>query len=129
MEKTTGMARMFENNPWQSKYWAAFQMGILRRQYGSEFVKDEEHDSLISKSLVECSLEADCQGYFDGFYGPVDWAAPKNAIPLLRKWRNWSEQDLADKIGVSTHTIREWEQGKRYLDSHSRELLEMLHIS
>jgi putative transcriptional regulator len=36
----------------------------------------------------------------------------KNVLPLLRAERNWSQSDLADRLGVSRQTINALERNK-----------------
>lgn len=36
----------------------------------------------------------------------------KNVLPLLRAERNWSQSDLADRLGVSRQTINALERDK-----------------
>ena len=36
----------------------------------------------------------------------------KNVLPLLRAERNWSQADLADRLGVSRQTINALERNK-----------------
>ena len=36
----------------------------------------------------------------------------KNRLKVLRAERNWSQQDLADRLGVSRQTINSIERGK-----------------
>jgi len=36
----------------------------------------------------------------------------KNALPLLRAERGWSQGDLADRLGVSRQTVNALERGK-----------------
>ena len=36
----------------------------------------------------------------------------KNALPLLRAERGWSQSDLADRLGVSRQTVNALERGK-----------------
>ena len=36
----------------------------------------------------------------------------KNTLPVLRAEAGWSQQDLADKLGVSRQTVNALERGK-----------------
>ncbi|MDJ0582807.1 helix-turn-helix transcriptional regulator [Crocosphaera sp.] len=50
----------------------------------------------------------------------------QNRLPLLRKQKDYSQQELADKVGVAIETIQEWEQGK--LLEELREFIELSEV-
>ena len=47
--------------------------------------------------------------FVDDENNPLDYA---NGIRRLRKLKDWSIKDLADKCGVSPRTVEGWEQGR-----------------
>lgn len=47
--------------------------------------------------------------FVDDENNPLDYA---NGIRCLRKLKDWSIKDLADKCGVSPRTVEGWEQGR-----------------
>lgn len=44
-------------------------------------------------------------------------------IVRIRKFLGWSQQDLANRIGVSRHAVENWEQGIRYPGGASIQVL------
>ena len=51
------------------------------------------------------------RGYRDGYLGVVDLQDPANGIQILRKWRDWSVDQLAAMVGVSPDRVKDWEVG------------------
>lgn len=46
-----------------------------------------------------------------------------NQIKNLRESRGWTQEELAQKLSVNTHTVSNWEQGLRAPNATSRKLL------
>ena len=47
--------------------------------------------------------------FVDNDNNPMDYAP---ALKQLRKEKDWSTADLAEKLGVSPRTVENWEQGR-----------------
>jgi ribosome-binding protein aMBF1 (putative translation factor) len=56
----------------------------------------------------------------------VDLQDPANGIIILRKWRSWSLEDLAAKVGVSPEQVRTWEVGQMPSEDELRILEKLL---
>jgi transcriptional regulator with XRE-family HTH domain/GTPase SAR1 family protein len=55
---------------------------------------------------------------------------PNEKLQRARKQRNWTQRDLADKVGVEEQTVRSWERGIRFPSMVSRaRLLEVFDLS
>ena len=49
------------------------------------------------------------------YLDPARWAPGRLPAVLveLRRWQGWTQQDLADLLGVSSTTVRAWEKGRQ----------------
>jgi transcriptional regulator with XRE-family HTH domain len=55
---------------------------------------------------------------------------PNEKLQRARKQRNWTQRNLADKLGVEEQTVRSWERGIRFPSMESRaRLLEVFDLS
>jgi DNA-binding transcriptional regulator YiaG len=97
----------------RTHYWTGYKNGLQRRFYGEAFGTQEEHDHWMTTALNgDAEQEEQSRGYHDGYLGAVDLQDPANGIIILRKWRSWSLEDLAAKVGVSPERVRSWEVGQ-----------------
>jgi DNA-binding transcriptional regulator YiaG len=93
-------------------YWTGYQKGLNRRFHGNAFCTREQHEQWMAEALAtEEDRKEHGQGYRDGYLGIVDLDDPANGIQILRKWRGWSVEDLAEKVGVEPATVKDWEHG------------------
>jgi DNA-binding transcriptional regulator YiaG len=97
----------------KAAYWTGYKLGLQRRFYGETFGSRKEHDQrMVDARADDAATRERGQGYRDGYLGVVDLHDPANGIPILRKWRDWSVDRLAEKAGVSPETVKAWEVGR-----------------
>ncbi len=51
---------------------------------------------------------------------------PKKTIRQLRQARDWSQWDLAERLGVRPHTVSRWERGLVVPTAHNQHALAAL---
>ncbi len=96
----------------RTAYWEGYERGLNRRFHGEAFCTPEEHQKWMAEALApEEERRESGQGYRDGYLGVVDLEDPANGIQILRKWRGWSVAELAEKVGVSSERVKDWEHG------------------
>lgn len=94
-------------------YWTGYINGLKRRFHGETFGSGEEHaQSMAEVQSDDAEIQERGRGYRDGYLGVVDFQDPANGIQIMRKWRDWSLDQLAEKAGVTPETAREWEVGR-----------------
>ena len=98
MSKTT-------TDPLKHDYWMGYQRGLRRRYHGENFGTPDEHQLWLT-ATGDASRDQRAAGYHDGYYGPD--AKPQT----IRLWRDWSTEDLAERVGCSPRTVEGWEQGR-----------------
>jgi DNA-binding transcriptional regulator YiaG len=91
-------------------YWTGYKDGLQRRFHGDAFGTQQDHERWMAAD-GEGELAEQSRGYRDGFLGVVDLQDPANGIQILRKWRDWSVDQLAEKVGVSAKRVSDWEVG------------------
>jgi DNA-binding transcriptional regulator YiaG len=96
----------------RAAYWTGYKNGLQRRFHGETFGTQEEHERWLNVAADgdEEKMEQG-RGYRDGYLGVVDLQDPANGILILRKWREWSVDQLAAHAGVSPQRVRDWEVG------------------
>jgi ribosome-binding protein aMBF1 (putative translation factor) len=92
-------------------YWNGYKDGLQRRFHGAAFGTPQEHERWMAAAEGEGELAEQSRGYRDGYLGVVDLQDPANGIQILRKWRDWSVDQLAEKVGVSAERVSDWEVG------------------
>ena len=107
-------------------YWTGYRNGLQRRFHGDAFGTQQEHELMMSVTADgDGGQDEQCRGYRDGYLGVVDLQDPANGIQTLRKWREWSVDQLAAMAGVSPERVKEWEVG-RVLSEDEMRILEKL---
>jgi DNA-binding transcriptional regulator YiaG len=93
-------------------YWAGYKNGLQRRFHGETFGTRQEHDRWMDAAGAEDEeISEQSRGYRDGYLGVVDLQDPANGIQILRKWRDWSVDQLAAMVGVTAERVKDWEVG------------------
>lgn len=111
----------------KAEYWEGYIKGLKRRFHGKDFCPQAEHEDWLSKINADTPDDMERgRGYRDGYLGIVDLEDPANGIKILRRWRGWSVEDLAEKADVSVDLVMEWEVGRLPTESE-KEVLRKLH--
>jgi len=107
----------------RAAYWNGYIKGLKRRFHGETFGSRQEHEQWMADIQSEDGQTREHgQGYRDGYLGVVDFKDPANGIQIMRKWRDWSLDQLAEKVGVTPETAREWEVGRMPTEEELRQL-------
>lgn len=104
-------ARTFHDLGERADYWRGYMRGLRQRYHGNNFGDPADHAKWLSLINDDYRREMG-QGYHDGYFGPADWDDTAETVRTIRKWREWSVDDLAKKLDVSPRTIEGWEQGR-----------------
>lgn len=49
-------------------------------------------------------------------------------VKRARTSRGWTQEQLADRLGVSIHTVQSWEQGRRPVPAMAERLMRRLRL-
>jgi hypothetical protein len=91
----------------RAAYWTGYKNGLQRRFHGEAFGTRQEHDRWLSAAADgDEEQKEQSRGYRDGYLGVVDLQDPANGIQILRNWRGWSVDQLADMVGVSPDRVK-----------------------